>query len=1283
MVGLHWVLPAWQTVIEFSRCVHMLVVGFSLNAKQVTMLTTPYFEHRAATKRLEREAAARSACLWAAHRLKWALSTQLWALLLMCGGVQAATIAGGAGHSLQIRNGILYAWGQNSEGQLGDGGTTQRDTPVVVGLPAGVTVTAVAAGGHSLSISSNGNLYAWGKNSSGQLGDGSTTQRNTPVAVSFPAGVSATAIAAGADHSLAIGSNGNLYAWGNNTFGQVGDGSVTQRNAPVLVSLPAGVVPTAIAAGSALSLAIGSDGHLYAWGYNSWGQLGDGSNEQRNAPVLVSLPAGVTPTAIAAGGAHSLAVGSDGKLYGWGKGNSGQVGDGSTFHRNAPVLVSLPAGVTVGALVAGGDHSLALGSDGNLYAWGANAHGELGDGSTVDRSGPVLVNLPAGVTVNAIAAGSGHSLASGPDGALQTWGDNSYGQLGTDKITLRSKPVEISLAAGVTAIAAAAGHDHSLAMGSNGGLYAWGRNDAGQLGNSSPAGSGARTPTRVALNTSPTDATKLAAGFAHSMAIDTIGRPNAWGSLVIGGNSVNPMPTVIILQAGLTPVTKAVAVAAGNSHNLAIGSNGTIYAWGLNTYGVLGDGSVTTRNSPVPISLGAGVSAKAVAAGAASWHSLAIGSNNKLYAWGNGTSGQLGDGAAIERRSPVLVSLPAGVSAIAVAGGANHSLAIGSDGRLYAWGANTHGQLGDGTTTQRNTPWVVSLSPGVTPVSIAAGDAHSLAIGSDGRLYAWGRNDSGQVGDGTTTQRNTPALVSLPAGAAPSSVSAGSAHSLAVCADGKLYGWGTTSYDGVLGDVNVYQRSLPAAVTSYPAPASDMFADRRLISGWSGQANGSNVNAAREPGEPVHDASASGKTVWWKWVAPASGMVRLRVPVKFGTVLAVYAGNAVDTLSLLAASTPAKAPASQIDLAVQGGAEYQIAVDGFGTAPPISGALILDWSFSTAAQTSVGTSVTVAPVDANSGQTPASITFGQVSQAGVTSVSVNTTALDAPPLTANCSPQVAIDISTTAAFVGAATVCLDPAQLGATCAADAALYHWSSGSGWTKLPAPASAPAGLVCGLTTSFSPFAVFAPATVQQAQSLTFGALTAQVIGTAPFGLSATASSGLAVSFDSITPSVCSVSGSTVTLLAVGTCAVGAHQAGNGQFAAAADVYQSFNVLGQPQTIAFTGIGNHSVGEVPFAIVATASSGLAVSFDSITPSVCSVSGSTVTLLAAGTCSVAAHQAGNSTYAAASDVQQSFSVTAQASGEGAGNGDAPLPLWALVLLGGGLLAIAPRPATR
>ena len=351
-------------------------------------------------------------------------------------------------------DGNAYAWGNNYYGQLGDGTKTDRTTPVKVrkptNAPADFTYVQVSAGWDcSLAVGSDGNAYAWGLNSSGQLGDGTTTQRTTPVKVGKPTGLTYVQISAGDDHSLALGSDGNAYAWGSNTYGKLGDGTTTQRTTPVKVGKPTGLTYVQVSAGWQHSLALSSAGNAYAWGLNSDGQLGDGTKTDRTTPVKVrkptNAPADFTYVQVNGGGDHSLAMGSDGYAYAWGYNNYGQLGNKSYSNSTVPVRVRNPAktndtskGLQAAQIIAGFNHSLALGSDGYTYAWGWNNYGQLGNTTTRDSSVPVRVRNPANPT------------------------DTSKGL----------KAVQLS-----------AGEYYSLALGSDGNAYTWGANGNGQLGN--------------------------------------------------------------------------------------------------------------------------------------------------------------------------------------------------------------------------------------------------------------------------------------------------------------------------------------------------------------------------------------------------------------------------------------------------------------------------------------------------------------------------------------------------------------------------------------------------------------------------------------------------------------------------------------------------------------------------------------------------------------------------------------------------------------------------------
>jgi len=333
----------------------------------------------------------------------------------------------------------------------------QAATPRIIRIAAG--------GASSYALFSDGRLYAWGHNYYGQLGDGYTENRNTPTLI----GTGYTAISAGKFYTLALKGSG-LYTWGENNYGQLGDGTTTRRYTPTLI----GTGYTAIAAGYGHSLALKGSA-LYAWGNNDYGQLGDGTTTNRYTPTLI----GTGYTAIAAGERFSLAL-KGSVLYTWGLNTVGQLGDG-TPNRNTPTLI----GTGYTTITAGSDHSFAL-KGSALYAWGWNVYAQLGNGTSGSYE---TTPQPIGTGYKAIISDSYHSLAL-KGSALYAWGRNNYGQLGDD--TIQGKLTPIMIGTGYTAIAA--GDNHSLAL-KGSVLYAWGYNWYRQLGDGT--GIDRKKPTRV------------------------------------------------------------------------------------------------------------------------------------------------------------------------------------------------------------------------------------------------------------------------------------------------------------------------------------------------------------------------------------------------------------------------------------------------------------------------------------------------------------------------------------------------------------------------------------------------------------------------------------------------------------------------------------------------------------------------------------------------------------------------------------------------------------------
>ena len=364
--------------------------------------------------------------------------------------------------------GTILAWGRNDEGELGNG-TTSSFNPLPTAVSNLSGVTNLAAGDRfSIALKSDGSVWAWGANSSHQLGDGTNSQSDVPVQVQGLANI--TAISARRLHSLALDNNGNVWAWGENGSGQLGDGATnnagSEPSAPVQVQGLDHVI--AIAAGGFFSIALKDDGTVWTWGANDAGQLGDGTTTPSDVPVQVTGVSGTTLpkfTMITAGFHHVLAVDENGNLWSWGGNENGTLGIGSADSSAHVTPVQLTGISNVTALAAYYNQSLAV-SGGNVFAWGNNAAGELGDGTQTNHYSPIQV--PGLSNIINVAVGGYHSLALTGDGTVYAWGDNGDGRLGDNTSTAQFSPVPVldpsgaSTLSGVTLIAA--GDRVSLAL---------------------------------------------------------------------------------------------------------------------------------------------------------------------------------------------------------------------------------------------------------------------------------------------------------------------------------------------------------------------------------------------------------------------------------------------------------------------------------------------------------------------------------------------------------------------------------------------------------------------------------------------------------------------------------------------------------------------------------------------------------------------------------------------------------------------------------------------------
>ncbi len=641
-------------------------------------------------------------------------------------------------HTMEVKAGTLWAYGNNQSGQLGDGTNTNQNIPVQIGSDNN-WIHVATGGAYTLALKSDGTLWAWGRITAGQLGDGTTTDKNTPVRIGTDNNW--VSIVAGAGHSLALKSNGTLFTWGSNQFGQLGDGTTTNRNIPTKVGTDNNW--TGMSAGYDHSIALKSGGSLWGWGFNTDGQVGDGTTADKKMPAQIAI--GQTWTSITSGGDHNLALQANGTLWAWGWNGYGKLGDGSAVSsRLSPVQIGTEPNWK--AIATGSDHSLALKSNGTLWSWGRNTFGRLGDGSTTNRNSPVLIGNDN--TWVDIAASLGSSFGLKADGTGWSWGMNNYGQLGNGVNTNHYSPVQTSNKIDGW-LTVSTGENFCAGVKLDGTLWSWGKNDHGQVGMGTSVNQSG--PVQIGVDNKWVS---VVSGESHSLGLKANGTLWSWGANSegqLGDGTTNDRngPVQIGTDANWT------SIAAAYNHSLALKANGTLWSWGKNNAGQLGLGNLTRSLSPLQIES----NDRWISMSAGEFHTVALTSNGAIWAWGENSDGQLGDQSVTRRTSPVQIGMDA--HWVAAHAGKSSSHGLKSNGTRWAWGSNENSALGDGDLLGQTNPTQVDNR--FTWIALAAG-THNFGILADGTLWGWGQNDAGQLGDGSNVQRSTPVQIGTEAG---------------------------------------------------------------------------------------------------------------------------------------------------------------------------------------------------------------------------------------------------------------------------------------------------------------------------------------------------------------------------------------------------------------------------------------------------------------------------------------------------------------------------------------
>lgn len=668
---------------------------------------------------------------------------------------------------------------------------------------------------HTVAVGRDGTLWAWGANDHHQLGDGTTN--GTPLPRRIGTATNWKSVTAAGDHSFAIKTDGTLWYWGF----QLTTGINWQET--VTTQIGTDTNWKYIHTGDYHTVAIKLDGTLWTWGTNSEGQLGNGNVNSVDAPEQIGTD--TNWKIVVAGSIHTAAIKTNGTLWTWGTNSYGQLGAGDS--RATPEQVG--TATNWNTITAGNRHTVALKTNGTLWAWGFNSSNELGDGTTIQRDVPTQIGTATNwqsVATNGLAS---RTYAIKTDSTLWRWGFVTQG--------IEATPTQIGTDTNWQTISF--GESHVLVKKVNGSLWSMGVNNEGQLGlgNYESTSSFADIVCPETLVIPQTCYKTVTKGDFYTLAIKTDNTLWAWGynnygQLGDGTNTNRSTPT----QIGTSGTWKSIA--AGESHTIAIKTNGTLWAWGYNNYGQLGDGTTATyRNAPVQI--GTATNWKSVATGIS--HNVAVKTDGTLWAWGKNDYNQLGDGSYLGQNAPIQIGTESNWKSVAA--GQNHTLAIKTDGTLWAWGRNNYGQLGDATYTNRNQP--VQIGSATDWQLVSTRKDFSTAKKANGTLYTWGGfsaapnmptqlvngSDWQNVSEGTTNTlgiktngtlwiwglENSSSFVQpIQVGAATTwqTIAAGNQDDIAIRTDGSLWAWGINNY-GQIGDGTTIGKGVPKALDCY------------------------------------------------------------------------------------------------------------------------------------------------------------------------------------------------------------------------------------------------------------------------------------------------------------------------------------------------------------------------------------------------------------------------------------------------------------------------------------
>ena len=645
-------------------------------------------------------------------------------------------------------DGTIWAWCSNTYGQLGlsDAGGAHSSPEQIGSLTDWRFVTCGSY--HTVAVKFDGTLWSWGRNAGGALGQGDTIHRSSPEQVGS---LTDWGLVIGGWYSTAVlKTDGTLWTWGENTYGELGLGDSDDRSSPEQV----GSLTDWSCIGGGNSgyhmAAIKTDGTLWIWGNNEFGQLGleaCGVDTSRSSPEQVGSS---TDWSFFNGGDYSsLAIKTDGTLWTWGCNDYGELGLEDLVWRSSPVQVGSS---TMWQSANMGEHfTIAVKGNGTVWAWGSNTYGRLGLGDVAHRSSPEQVG---GLTDWSSIVACGQDYVTGlreyssiQDNTMWGCGYNLYGQLGLEDRDYRSSPEQVGSLSDWSLIGLIGlGHYHNAAIKTDGSLWTWGYNNYGCLGLGDTVSRS--SPEQIG---SLTDWKSVSCKGYFTLATKTDGTlwswgDNGWYQLGYTNDTDRSSPE----QVG--SLTDWKSVSCGYTHGMAVKTDGTLWGWGYNTPGCLGVGDAEPYYDS-PTQVGSLTDWPMVICG--SYHTMVIKDNGTLWSWGSNTLGELGLGDEVDRSSPEQVGSDTDWSYIR--GCYYNSAAIKTDGTLWTWGGNEHGGLGHGDVAHRSSPTQVGSSTNWKSVDL--GRYHTTATKTDGTLWSWGYNYYGSLGQEDDAHRSSPEQV--------------------------------------------------------------------------------------------------------------------------------------------------------------------------------------------------------------------------------------------------------------------------------------------------------------------------------------------------------------------------------------------------------------------------------------------------------------------------------------------------------------------------------------------